>query len=182
MAIIDLIKYCSLCGQPITRHIPVGDNRERHVCSKCGEIHYQNPKVITGCIPVCGKEILLCRRAIEPRKGFWTVPAGFMENGETVAEGAARETVEEACAPLVNMRLFGVYSLPRISQVYIMYIGDLADPEGFGVGEESIEVGLFSEADIPWDGLAFRIIDEALRRFFQERAEGKMTVANVDIN
>jgi len=181
MSISPHIKFCNVCGDRVTITIPTGDNRDRHVCVKCGEIQYQNPKIVTGCIPVSGDRVLLCRRAIEPRKGYWTVPAGFMENSETVLEGARRETMEEACAPLTNMRMFGVFSLPRISQVYMMYIGDLVSPDGYGVGEESLEVELFREQEIPWNELAFRVVDEALRRYLKERREGKFTIGVTDL-
>lgn len=166
MSISQLVKFCNLCGNNVSILIPEGDNRERHVCNSCGAIQYQNPKIVCGCIPAWEDKILLCRRAIEPRRGYWTVPAGFMENLETVEEGAARETMEEACAPLRNMQLFGVFSLPKISQVYVMFTGDMVAEDGFGVGDESLEVRLFREQEIPWQDLAFRVVDESLHRYF----------------
>lgn len=181
MSINTHIEFCNVCGHRVTVAIPAGDNRERHICVNCGEIQYQNPKIVTGCIPVADERILLCKRAIEPRKGYWTVPAGFMENGETVLEGAVRETMEEACAPVTNLQLFGVFNLPRISQVYMMYLGDLVTPDGFGVGDESLAVDLFREEDIPWNNLAFRIVEEALRRYYRERQAGEFTVGVSDL-
>lgn len=180
---LDLtIRYCNLCGDDIDITVPNGDNRERHVCISCGEIQYQNPKIVTGCIPVWGDRILLCRRAIEPRRGLWTVPAGFMENNETVGQGAERETLEEACAPLTNLRLYGVYSLPRISQVYVMFLGDLVSEDGFGVGEESLEVRLFHREEIPWNEMAFRVVESTLKRYLAEHTSGSFSVALTDIH
>ena len=161
------IQYCNLCGGVTKKEIPPGDNRLRDICNRCGEIQYQNPKIVTGCVPYWGDRVLLCRRAIEPRKGYWTLPAGFMENNETLEQGAARETMEEACAPVINMRLFGIYNLPRISQVYVMYQGELESEQGFSAGQESLEVGLYQYREIPWDHIAFRVMGRALRRFFE---------------
>ncbi|MEM7195888.1 MAG: NUDIX hydrolase [Pseudomonadota bacterium] len=174
----DLVKFCSHCGHSVNKTIPEGDNRERHVCPQCHTIHYQNPKIVTGCIPVWEDRILLCRRAIEPRKGLWTLPAGFMENGETLAEGAARETWEEAVAPLKNQTLYATYSLPRISQVYIMYRAELTAEDAFGVGQESLETELFLEEDIPWQEIAFRIVILTLERYLKERVTGQFTIVD----
>jgi len=177
----DLIKYCNHCGHKIVITVPEGDNRERHVCRSCGEIQYQNPKVVTGCVPYWGDRILLCKRAIEPRLGYWTVPAGFMENMETVQQGAARETLEEACAPVVNLRLFGIYNIPRISQVYIMFLAELEKEDGFGVGSESLEVDLFKESEIPWQDMAFRVVETTLRRYLEQRNTGEFTMEVIDL-
>ena len=151
--------------------MPEGDNRERHVCDVCGEIHYQNPKVVTGCIPEWEDRILLCKRAIEPRHGLWTVPAGFMENGETLEEGAARETLEEANARVRMKQLYTTFSLPHIDQIYMLFRGELLDLD-FSPGEESLEVALFTEQEIPWEELAFPVIAETLRLYFKDRRDG----------
>ena len=148
--------------------IPEGDNRPRHVCSNCKTIHYQNPKIVTGTLPVWNDQILLCKRAIEPRYGFWTLPAGFMENGEALEQAANRESTEEANANLENIQLYTMISLPHINQIYIMYLAKLKDLD-YSPGEESLEVALFKEEDIPWDSLAFRTIDFTLKRYFEDR-------------
>ena len=159
------MKYCSDCGCGVTRKIPTGDNRSRYVCTDCDTVHYQNPKLVTGCILSWHRKVLLCKRSIEPRLGYWTLPAGFMENGESTIEGAAREAFEEANAVAVDLELFGLYNLPRISQVYVMFQGELKD--GYAAaGEESLEVGLFGEDETPWDDLAFPVVVESLRQFF----------------
>ena len=177
----DPIQFCCQCGEPITITIPEGDNRKRHVCLSCGYIQYQNPKVVTGCIPVWEDKILLCKRAIEPRYGYWTLPAGFMENGETLAQGAERETWEEACAPLRDTTLYAVYSLPRISQVYVMFRANLLSPDDYGIGVESLDTGLFEEHEIPWDEIAFRVVEKTLKRYLEERVTGNFTVEVSDI-
>ena len=172
------MNHCSECGSKTSQRIPEGDNRERFVCDQCDTIHYQNPKNVTGCILHWDNKVLLCKRAIEPRYGYWTLPAGFMENHETTMEGAAREAFEEANATAVNLRLFGLYNLPRISQVYIMFLGELKD--GYmASGEESLEVALFEEKDIPWDELAFPVVTESLQRFFEDRSSHKVHVADI---
>ena len=163
------MKFCSACGGTVALKIPDGDNRERHVCDACDSIHYQNPRIVAGCVPVWEDKVLLCKRAIEPRANYWTLPAGFLENGETVASGAARETVEEANASVSNLSLYTVFSLPHISQVYMFYRASLNNLE-FYAGEESLEVALFTEADIPWDDLAFPVISSTLRHFFADRS------------
>ncbi len=165
------MKFCSECGSTVTTAVPAGDNRPRHVCTACGTIHYQNPKIVTGCIPVWEDQVLLCRRAIEPRKGLWTLPAGFMENGESAQEGAARETLEEANARVRVEQLYTTFNLPLISQVYLLFRGRLEDTDFFP-GEESLEVALFREDGIPWDELAFPVVRETLRLFFQDRRLG----------
>ncbi|TNE77634.1 MAG: NUDIX domain-containing protein [Gammaproteobacteria bacterium] len=161
------MNYCSNCGNPVTIKIPAGDNRERHVCDNCDAVHYQNPRIIAGCIPVYGDRVLLCRRAIEPRRGYWTLPAGFLENGETVLQGALRECQEEAGAEISNPQLYGVYDIPHISQVYVFYRGPLLD-KTYSAGEESLEVELFHEQEVPWDELAFPVITLALEHFFHD--------------
>lgn len=172
--------YCPNCAERVSMKIPEGDNRERHVCDSCGTIHYQNPKNVVGCLLEWQGKVLLCKRAIEPRYGYWTLPAGFMENNETVMEGAAREAREEACAESEDLSLFGVYNLPRISQVYLMFFGRLKD--GFAeAGEETLEVRLFDEKEIPWDDLAFPVVVESLQRYFERKQQRSPDVYLADI-
>lgn len=174
------MKFCSQCGESVVIEIPVGDNRERSVCKSCSFIHYENPKNIVGCLLTWEGKVLLCKRAIEPRYGYWTLPAGFMENLETTQDGAAREAYEEAHAGADELRLFAVYNLPRLSQVYLMYKGQLRD--GYcKAGEESLEVGLFEEADIPWNELAFPVVTETLNRHF-EAPDSIVQVLHADIH
>jgi ADP-ribose pyrophosphatase YjhB (NUDIX family) len=166
------MKFCSTCGQPVSLKVPPGDNRPRYVCDACQTIHYQNPRIVTGTLPVWQDRVLLCRRAIEPRYGLWTLPAGFMENGETMEQAAERESREEANANLVIEQLYTIISLPHINQVYVMYLAQLQDLD-FAPGEESLEVALFEETAIPWSDLAFRTIYYTLQRYFEDRARGK---------
>ena len=174
------MKYCSLCAHEVVRKIPEGEDRDRDVCPSCHEIFYVNPKVIVGCIPTVGDKVLLCKRAIEPRYGKWTLPAGFMENRETTAEGAAREMWEEAEARAVDMALYRIFDVPHISQVYVFYRCQVLDDQ-FGAGSESLESKLYSEADIPWDELAFRVVIEMLREFFEDRKTQNFPVRNSTI-
>lgn len=155
---------------PVHREVPDGDNRERLICRDCGFISYDNPKIVTGSVVVWPEsgEILLCRRAIEPRSGFWTLPAGYLELGETTEQGAIREAAEEACAGIVIERLLAIYNVPRISQVQTIYRAQLRTPE-IAVGEETLEVGMFAWDDIPWDDLAFPTVVWALRHYWQSR-------------
>ncbi|HIG41772.1 MAG: NUDIX hydrolase [bacterium] len=162
------MKFCSNCGNTVSQIIPEGDNRPRYVCDQCHHIHYQNPRVIAGCLPIYEDKVLLCKRAIDPRAGFWTLPAGFLENHETVIEGALRETREEANANTEIDALYTVFSLPHISQVYMFFRARLAD-QNFSAGAESLDVRLFSEDDIPWDELAFPVITDTLKYFFEDR-------------
>ncbi len=170
-----MMNFCSVCGEKVSLIMPAGDNRMRFVCSQCETIHYQNPKVVTGCIPQWQDKILLCKRAIEPRYGLWTLPAGFMENGESNREGAARETFEEANAKLTNMTLFSVFSIAHISQIYTMYRADLVAGEA-SPGIESLEVALMAEEDIPWGNLAFKVIEENLKLYYQDKTAGTFSV------
>ena len=165
------MKFCSNCGAPVVLKVPPGDNLPRHVCEACDAIHYQNPKMVIGCIPEWEDRILLCRRAIEPRHGLWTVPAGFMENGETVAQAALRETLEEANARVELAAMYSMISVPHVNQVHIFYRGRLLDLE-FGPGAESLEVQLFAESQIPWQEIAFRTISTTLRHYFADRRTG----------
>ncbi len=165
------MKFCSLCGGTLELRVPADDNRERHVCVSCGEIHYQNPKMIVGAIPDYQGRILLCRRAIEPRYGLWTLPAGFMENGETTTEAAARETLEEANASVDIGELYSLYNVPYINQVHMLYRATLCLPD-YSPGTESLEVKLFTEREIPWTELAFRPVKLTLEHYFSDRVSG----------
>lgn len=169
------MKFCTSCGDSVALKIPEGDDRERFVCSSCDSIHYINPRVIVGCVPVYEGKVLLCKRAIEPRLGYWTLPAGFMENGETTPEGAARETWEEALARVSNLELYRIIDVPFINQVYMFYRCDVDDGE-FGVGPESLESGLYTESEIPWDEIAFPVVKEALRDYFRDVESGQFPV------
>ena len=170
------MKFCSACGsERLELRVPDGDTLPRNVCANCGMIHYQNPKVVVGCLPEWERRVLLCRRAIEPRLGLWTLPAGFLENGETVTAGAMRETLEEAQARVEVDDLYTLISLPQINQVYMMFRARLLDLD-FGPGPESLEVALFDEADIPWETLAFRTITRTLRNYFLDRKRGGFPV------
>lgn len=173
--------YCSDCGAPVDSRIPSGDNRPRHVCSRCQSIHYQNPRIIAGCLAVHEDQVLLCRRAIEPRLGFWTLPAGFMENGETTREAALRETLEEACAEVELESLYTLTSIAHINQVQMIYRARLPEAR-FAAGDESLETRLFTEAEIPWDELAFPTIRNALQFFFADRRQGHFPLHHVDID
>ena len=165
------MNFCSDCGSPVSRKIPAGDLLSRFVCDTCQTIHYQNPKIVVGCLPEWDHRLLLCRRAIDPRTGFWTFPAGFMEQGESVEQAAARETLEEAQADVDMLSLYAVFSLPHISQVYMVFRGDLRRPE-YGAGSESLDAQLFRPDAIPWDALAFPVIAEALRRYVHDKDRG----------
>lgn len=167
------MKYCSNCSASVDLLIPEGDNLPRYVCTACNTIHYQNPKMVVGCIPEWEDKILICRRAIEPRRGWWTLPAGFMENNETLIQAAARETLEEANARVEIGNLYTVYSLPHISQVYFLFRAQLLDLD-FKPGIESLEVKLVSEEEMPWDELAFRVIHDPLKQYFEERKQGEL--------
>lgn len=174
------MKYCSTCGHTVSLRIPAGDSLPRHVCDHCGAIHYLNPKIVVGALAEWEDKILMCRRAIEPRYGFWTLPAGFMENGETTAEGAQRETIEEAGARVELGGMFSLINVPQISQVHIIYRARLLDLD-FGPGEESLETVLMTEKDIPWDDLAFRTIALTLRHYFEDRRRGAYAFHALDI-
>ena len=174
------MNFCTLCGNPTESRIPDDDNRERDICTVCGEVHYVNPKNVCGCILEWQDKILLCKRAIEPRYGFWTLPAGFMENGETLVEGAAREAIEEANAHSDDLQLFALYSLPRISQVYVMYRGTLRDGQA-SAGAESLEVALYDEANIPWGDMAFPVAVETLWCYLEDRRQGRFGIHQATI-
>ena len=164
------MNFCSQCGLAVVRRIPPGDDRPRFVCDGCGRIHYENPRVIVGCVATVEDRVLLCKRAIAPRQGLWTLPAGFMENGETSVEGAARETWEEARARVSDQQLYRMFDLPQINQVYLFYRAKVVAGE-FGVGSESTAVELFSEAEIPWREIAFPVVSQTLKEFFPDRRQ-----------
>jgi ADP-ribose pyrophosphatase YjhB (NUDIX family) len=165
------MNYCSHCGASLSRRTPLGDDRPRYVCDACHTVHYENPKIVVGCIPEWEDHILLCRRAIEPRLGFWTVPAGYLEMGETLEEGARREALEEAGVRLEILNLYTLVELTHISQVYVVFRAQLLDTQ-FAPGTESSEVRLFREQDIPWDSMAFSSIKESLRLYFEDKPKG----------
>lgn len=180
MAILE-VNFCSVCGAPVELRQPADDNRLRHVCTVCATIHYQNPKMIVGSIPVWEDgRILLCRRAIEPRYGLWTLPAGFMENNETTAEAAMRETLEEANARIAISELYSMYNLPYINQVYLLFRARLLDLD-FSPGAESLEVKLFEEKDIPWEQLAFRPVRFTLQQYFADCRAGEFKFRITDL-
>ncbi|MDP3872831.1 MAG: NUDIX hydrolase [Methyloversatilis sp.] len=175
------MNFCADCGSKVEQRVPVGDNRLRHVCPACGTIHYQNPRMVVGTLPVWEGQVLLCRRAIEPRLGYWTLPAGFLENGESAADGALRETLEEACARVALIAPYTMVSVPQIDQMHILFRAELIDTD-FAPGSESLDVRLFDEADIPWDELAFRSVSLTLRTFFEERRNGGFGVHHFSLD
>ena len=172
--------YCLQCGHLAETKIPPMDSRPRIVCPSCGYIHYENPKVINGCLLIHEDRVLLCRRAIEPRHGYWTLPAGFMELGETMKDGGNRECFEEAEAIGSALELYCLYDIPDIGQIHVMFIGSLKDGK-FGVGIESLECALFAEEDIPWEDLAFQNVIETLQHYFADRKAGA-TLGNFPIH
>lgn len=165
------MNFCSNCGHGVEIRVPEGDHLPRHVCPSCHTIHYQNPKIVVGCVPEHEGRILLCTRAIEPRLGYWTFPAGFMENGETLQAAAARECWEEALARVEIGSLLAVVNVVHAHQVHVMFRAHLPEPV-FGVGTESLHAGLYREDEIPWDDIAFPSIEFALRRYLEDRARG----------
>jgi len=174
------MNFCNQCGARVELRIPPGDLIARHVCDACGHIHYQNPKLVLGSIPEWEGRLLLCRRAIEPRYGYWTLPAGFMENDETVAEAALRETQEEAGARVELGAVFSMISVPRVNQVHVFYLARLGALE-FQPGEETLEVRLFDEGAIPWEQVAFRTVAATLRHWFADRGKGSFGFHAEDI-
>ena len=175
------IKHCRNCGAAVVYRLPDdGDTRERAVCPACDTIHYENPLNVVGTVPHFGDKVLLCKRNIEPAWGKWTLPAGFMELGETTAEGAARETDEEAGAQFEMEDLFTVLSVPRVGQVHLFFRARLLSDQ-FAPGHETIEARLFAEGEIPWEDIAFRTVKETLARFFEDRRNGRFDVHTADI-
>lgn len=161
------MNYCSLCGQTLSIRKPEDDERERHICDGCGHIHYLNPKIIVCTVPCFEDQVLLCKRAIEPRYGYWTVPGGFMENDETSQEGALRETREEANASVELHDIYSLYNLPHINQVHLFFRSTLLNLD-FSAGIESLDVRLFKESEIPWDEIAFPPVEDTLKNYFQD--------------
>lgn len=175
------IRHCRTCGSAVAYRIPDdGDTRERAVCPACHTIHYENPLNVVGTVPVLDDKVLLCKRNIEPRKGKWTLPAGFMELHETSAQGAARETVEEAGAQFTLGPLFSLLNVPRVGQVHLFYRATLLNGT-FAPGYETMEARLFTEEEVPWDELAFRTVRETLLRYFADRRTGQFGVHCIDI-
>jgi len=177
------MKYCHSCASPLIVKIPEGDDKPRHCCESCHSIFYQNPKNVVGTLPVYGEQVLLCKRAINPRIGKWTLPAGFLENGESSLDGAIRETKEEAGAVVTvkENNLYTLFSLPSINQVYMFFRVELANLE-FSAGIESEEVALFSENQIPWSEIAFPVVKTTLEKYFQDRESNKFPVRMFDVH
>ncbi len=175
------IKHCRNCGNTVVYRLPDdGDTKNRAVCRICHTVHYENPLMVVGTLPFWGDQVLLCKRNIEPRWGKWTLPAGFMELDETTAQGAARETDEEAGAQIEMLDLYTVLNVARVGQVHLFYRARLLSDQ-FNPGFETIEARLFDEADIPWDEIAFRTVKETLERFFVDRQSGQFPVYCIDI-
>jgi ADP-ribose pyrophosphatase YjhB (NUDIX family) len=176
------IKHCKNCGTAVVYRLPDdGDTKNRAVCPACNTVHYENPLNVVGTVPHFGNKVLLCKRNIEPRKGKWTLPAGFMELDETTSEGAARETVEEAGAQFEMQELFSVLSVPKVGQVHLFYRARLSSDQ-FAPGFETMEAKLFAEADIPWDEIAFRTVKVTLEKYFADTKSGNYGVHEADIN
>tara|TARA_B110000014_G_scaffold264187_1_gene263932 strand:+ start:34448 stop:34984 length:537 start_codon:yes stop_codon:yes gene_type:complete len=161
------MNFCNECGHKVVRKVPKGDNRPRYSCENCDTIFYQNPKIISGTVTIQDNQILLCKRAIEPRYGLWTIPAGFLENKETIEEGCLRETLEETNAEVKIQSLYAIFNIPQISQIYMLYLAHLGQQE-YGSTTESLEVKLFKEQDIPWDQLAFPFVPKILKYIFTD--------------
>ena len=175
------MKFCSNCASPVSQSVPPGDNRPRYCCDECDTIHYQNPNMVLGTVPVFEDRILLCRRAIEPRHGYWTLPAGFMEHHETVAEGAARETREEAGIEFELGDVFSILSVPHVGQVHLFYLADMTSPV-IDPGPETLEAALFDEKDIPWDEIAFQTVERTLRWYLEDRRSQQWILHSGDIH
>ena len=174
------IRFCRACGSAVAYRIPADDNRERAVCTACGTVHYENPTNVVGTVPVWGDQVLLCKRAIEPRYGLWTLPAGFLELGETTAQGAIRETIEEAGAQIELGALFSVLDVARVGQVHLFYLATMTSP-ALDPGSETLEARLFREDEIPWDQIAFRTVRETLQLFFADRRDAHFRFHVADI-
>ena len=174
------IQFCRACGHAVAYRIPPDDNRERAVCPACATVHYENPLNVVGTVPVWGERVLLCKRAIEPRHGLWTLPAGFLELGETAAEGALRETIEEAGAEVEMGALFSLLNVVRVGQLHLFYLATMTSPK-LDPGSETLEACLFSEDEVPWDEIAFRTVRETLLAFFADRRRGEFRLHCADI-
>jgi ADP-ribose pyrophosphatase YjhB (NUDIX family) len=174
------IKHCRACGGAVVYETPAGDNRDRATCTVCHAIHYENPLNVVGTLPVWEDRVLLCRRNIEPRRGLWTLPAGFMELGESTVEGALRETIEEAGARIEMQELFTLLNVVRVGQVHLFYRARLLDTD-FAPGPETIEAQLFGEDEVPWDEIAFRTTKRTLELFFADRRAGSFAFHAGDI-
>ena len=174
------MKFCSNCGAGVVQRVPPGDTLARWVCDQCGEIHYQNPRLVVGTVPEYQGKLLLCRRAIEPRYGYWTLPAGFMENDETTGQAAARETLEESGARIELGAPFSMISVPHVNQVHLFYLARVVELGG-KPGEETLEVGFFDEATLPWRDVAFRTVGLTLKRYYSDRASGSFGFHAEDI-
>ena len=176
------IKHCKNCGSPVVYRLPDdGDTKERAICPACNTVHYENPLNVVGTVAVFDDKVLLCKRNIEPRWGKWTLPAGFLELGETTAQGAARETDEEAGASFIMGDLFTVISVARVGQVHLFYRAKLLNAT-FNPGFETLEARLYAEEDIPWNEIAFRTVKETLELFFSDRRKGHYQVHNLEIS
>ena len=176
----ERIRFCRVCGAAVQYQVPLDDNRERAVCPACGLIHYENPINVVGTVPVWQDKVLLCKRAIEPRRGLWTLPAGFLELGESTAEGALRETLEEAGALIELGPLFAVLNVVRVGQVHLFYRATMTAPR-LDPGSETLEARLFAEDEVPWDEIAFRTVRETLAAFFADRRRGHFELHCVDV-
>jgi ADP-ribose pyrophosphatase YjhB (NUDIX family) len=174
------MRFCPNCAAPLVKRVPPGDSLPRDLCEACGSVHYQNPKLVVGCAPEWQGRILLCRRAIEPRYGYWTLPAGFLENGETAGQGAIRETLEEAGARVELVAAFSMISVPYVNQVHLFYRARLLDLE-FKPGDESLDVALFEEARVPWKDIAFRTVGLTLKHWFADRTGGAFGFHTADL-
>lgn len=174
------IKFCTTCGSLTEQKIPLDDDHVRSVCKACGLIHYSNPKMVVGCIPEFNRQVLLCKRNIEPRKGKWTLPAGYLENGESVQEGAIRETLEETRAVVDIIEPYRLFNIVLVDQIYFMFRAKMRS-DTFGPTNESLEVRLFDEKDIPWDDIAFEAIKKSLEHYFEDRKEGGFPFKILDL-
>ena len=166
------MKYCSSCGSKVELKVPQDDHFPRYCCTNCDAIHYQNPNIVTGTIPIMKDRVLLCKRAIHPRPGMWTLPAGFLENGETIGQGAFRETLEETNTEVKMGNLYAIFNIPQISQIYMLFFAEVLR-EDFGKTPESLEVKLFKEEEIPWQELAFPFVPIVLKNYFADRKVNK---------
>jgi ADP-ribose pyrophosphatase YjhB (NUDIX family) len=174
------LNYCPNCSAKVSLKIPEGDNRERYVCDSCNTIHYSNPNVVVGTLPAFEDKILLCKRAIEPRVGLWTVPAGFLENGESLLQGAWRETKEETQAEVDMKEILTIFNIPQINQIYVIYRANIED-NSFGPTSESLDVKLFSYDEVPWEELAFPFVPKTINHYYECLKTKKFNLHTEDI-